>query len=132
MSVHVEWENESHTAIRHTFESVWRWQDYDESVVQIRAMMRSVQHTVHVISDIRAATPHTGGLAWQHFQRALTDIPHNTGMLLVAGKGHFTASIFSLYVQAAPNLAHRTRFVATIAEAHSVLKQHVNPLHVLN
>jgi hypothetical protein len=132
MTVHVEWENAAQTAIRQTFDPQWRWQDYDSSVDKIYAMLKSVDHTVHIISDIRGTLPQTRGLAWGHFQRALSDIPRNTGMLLVAGHGHFTASIFALYVQADPNLSRRTRFVSTIAEAHRLLRQYPTPLHTWN
>lgn len=132
MTVHVQWENSSRTAIRQTFDPQWRWQDYDDSVEEIREMVNSVDHIVHVISDVRASTPQIQGLAWEHFRRALRDIPHNAGMLIVAGSGHFTASLFSLYVQADPKLVRRTRFVSTIAEAHSVIRQFPNPLHTLN
>ena len=132
MTVHVNWENNSRTAIRQTFDPQWRWQDYDASVETIREMLGSVDHTVHIISDVRASTPQTQGLALDHFRRTLENIPYNTGMLVVAGNGHFTASLFSLFVQADPKLARRTRFVPTIAEAHSVLRQYPNPLHTLN
>ncbi|MBX3085003.1 MAG: hypothetical protein KF716_25435 [Anaerolineae bacterium] len=132
MTVHVQWENSRQTAIRVTFDPQWRWQDYDASVDEVRQMLRSVDHTVDIISDIRTSTPQTQGLAWNHFRRTFSDIPHNIGMVVIAGRGHFTASIFSLVVQSDPRLVRRTRFVSTIAEAHSVLRQHANPLHTLN
>ncbi|MBX3061356.1 MAG: hypothetical protein KF726_00170 [Anaerolineae bacterium] len=118
MGISVQWENEHKTAIRQSFDGNWSWNDYNASVTKMREMIRSVTHTVDVISDIRASNLQVRGLAWQHFRSTLIDVPTNTGLIVVAGKGNFTASIFAIMAQSSANLASRTRFVPTLAEAY--------------
>lgn len=123
MGISVQWENDQKIAIRQVFDGNWNWDDYNVSVKTLRNMIRSVTHTVDIISDIRASALQVRGLAWQHFRSTLIDIPSNTGLIIVAGKGNFIASIFALMAQSSTNLAFRTRFVPTLAEAYIAINK---------
>ncbi len=53
MSVHVDWDNDEHTAILWMFVGRWTWGEYDDALNAINAMLEEVDHKVDFIYDVR-------------------------------------------------------------------------------
>jgi len=86
MGITVQWDNESKTVIRQTFDGQWTWDEfYQKNNVKIPTMMKEVAHTVHVFSDFTSSDVPSMGGALKHANNVLDAYPDNWGMLVVVG-----------------------------------------------
>jgi hypothetical protein len=53
MSVHIEWDNEAHSAALWSFIGRWTWGEFDDAVATLSAMYDTVNHPVDLICDMR-------------------------------------------------------------------------------
>src|SRR5215813_1926353 len=52
MSVHVEWDNDKHSAVRWTFVGRWTWGEFDDALKVVRALLDSINRPVDMICDV--------------------------------------------------------------------------------
>ena len=87
MHIHVQWADDAHNIVHLTFERGWTWDDLKAAIHQADALIDSVEHTVHLIIDIR-----NGGIP-NNFLAAAGDIfaqgeaRANEGKRVVIGAG---------------------------------------------
>ena len=121
MAITIYWDNPEQTILYQSFVGTWTWEDYDRSVNQIYAAIRSAPHTVHVIADIRYSAPQVSRPAWPSFSRAMRSIPDNMGLAITLGKGYFTAAFFHQLAPSFPQAAKRVRHALTPEAAYELI-----------
>jgi hypothetical protein len=121
MGVDVFWEDETKTVVRLSFNGEWNWRDYYTAVQQSNAMLESVRHKVHIITDFRdgATLPPQ---AFIHLRRALFDVPLNWGLsVFVTGDNTPMNSLMQSFVKMHPRLGKRIRIVPSLEDAYTLL-----------
>lgn len=116
MSVQSEWGNSAKTYINITLIGRWTWTEFDLMVDQTCAMLRSVNHHVDILGDIRQSLPPIYGLSGGHLRRALDQMPPNLGKLIVVGRGYITTTLFRMLVKVHPLGSRKTVFVDSMDE----------------
>lgn len=73
MSIMVEWDNESQTAVRMVYEGTWNWRDHFLALDAVSALMSMVLHPVDLILDLQNSMPLADSTAWHvaHPHKAL-------------------------------------------------------------
>ena len=124
MSISVAWDNPEKTIIRQTLRGYWEWSEFDEAVAQLKDMVNSVDHTVHIFGDVRESAQQVKGQALEHFRIAMDRLPPNMGLLVIVGQGYFLTKMFVSVARIYPGLAHRTIYVSSDEEAYAALEKH--------
>ncbi len=124
MTVSVSWYNDDRTIIRFEQESVWTWPEFDAAVDQAVALMKSVDHPVHVLVDIHAHGSAPDLQAFGHFQRAQHLQPSNFGQIVVIGTDPFMARIGGVFIRVFGWLGSAPRFARSYREAEAILGVH--------
>lgn len=127
MPISVRWENDEKTIIRQTFEGNWTWQEFIHSCIDEdgnAGLMRSVAHTVHVISDFTASGPIPFGGAISQSRSVMRHYPPNWGTLTVVTQNAFIRSLVNAFRRTYQRgFGARTFSAATIDEAYTLITQ---------
>ena len=125
MPIDVEWDNEQQTIIRQTYEGKWTWKEFLEVAEQdTNSRIRSVEHTVHVISDFRGTDGlPLGGSALSYAKEALADFPENGGLVLIVSESYFLKSLVMIFRNVfRGRIGNRTHSVKTMEEAYALIE----------
>jgi hypothetical protein len=123
MHIHVDWANNACNIVHLTFERGWTWDDLKQAIQKVDTLIESVEHTVHLIIDIR-----NGGIP-SDFLAAAGDIfaqgeaRANEGKRIVIGAGMLIrAAYHSLQAVYGSKLAERPfLFAGSMDEAHRLI-----------
>jgi hypothetical protein len=55
MSIAIQWHNPKQTAIHLELRRGWTWDELNDAIQEVDKLITSVEHTVHIIIDIRKA-----------------------------------------------------------------------------
>ncbi len=65
MGITVSWDDEQQTIVRMRFVGGWSLADFRAANLQVVMLVRSVEHPVYVLSDVRASDDIPIGILWQ-------------------------------------------------------------------
>ena len=124
MSIQVNWANDTQNIVHLTFERGWTWDDLKGAIHQADALIDSMEHTVHLIIDIR-----NGGIP-NDFLAAAGDIfaqgeaRANEGKRVVIGAGILIRAAYrSLQAVYGAKLADRPfHFAGSVDEAYGIIR----------
>ncbi len=122
MGVSTQWDNEEKTVIRYVYEGKWTWDEYYPEHQKAREMTKSVEHTVHVLVDVRNGALLPKG-ALTHSRSALTNKPENEGITIIVGANLFIQVMANAVRRIYPEPFKQYRFVSTIEEAYALLAE---------
>ena len=126
MPVEVSWDNPGHTIISQQFSGRWTWEEfYRVTYDQIRHLMFSSPHVVHVIADIghSSYTTSMSGALTQVRNVALS-YPANWGVLVLVNNNAFVTILMDMFKRNHPELAERLFVVDTRDEAYSLIEHY--------
>jgi hypothetical protein len=81
MPVQVRWYNEDERILYYDFQGAWTWDEYFNALAEGRALMRSVDHRVCLLNDMRHATHIPSGFM-SKAQTVVGSRPDNTGRVV--------------------------------------------------
>lgn len=124
MHIQVEWANHEQNVVHLTFQRGWTWDDLKQAIQRADTLIDSVEHTVHLIIDIR-----NGGIP-NDFLQAAGDIfaqgeaRANEGTRVVIGAGLLIRAAYrSLQAVYGSKLADRPfQFASNLEEAHALIR----------
>lgn len=122
MSVTPIWDNEEKTIIRHVFQDRWTIGDIWQSAGEAWHMMRTVEHRVHAILDLRAGNMYPSGVL-SLSNRILSQRPSNAGSIVLVGSGGLVRMLVSAFRKTYARL-HPTvgiHVVDTLEEAYAII-----------
>lgn len=123
MPVRVEWDNKEQTTLRYDVEGQWTWNEFLEAIKQAKALMETVQHTVHFIVnplDERSRGYLPGGTV-SHVIQIYRSAPSNAGASVIIGGGDVLRTMNKISQQFYPRIAKRYRFADSLEEARSIV-----------
>jgi hypothetical protein len=81
MPVHVRWYDAENHILYYNFQGDWTWDEYFTALAEGRALMRSVDHNVCLLNDMRQATHIPSGFM-SKAQTVVGSRPDNTGRVV--------------------------------------------------
>lgn len=124
MGIQVRWDDDTHRAILVIYEVGWTWDDYFSAKTEIDALLNSVDHRVHILSDSRVGGMLPRGNALTHFARAFQTAPSNIGLVVVVGGNIIVRSLLQLLQTVSLNrAANNVCFAYTMEEARELLRE---------
>src|SRR5438874_13806381 len=85
MAILGAWDNKDQTVLRIDLDGQWNWKEYDAAIDQAWSMIRDAAYTIDVIINIMDNTTFPPVQSQRHFQRMLTAMPPNLGLMIAAG-----------------------------------------------
>jgi hypothetical protein len=125
MTIHAEWDNETKTVIRHDFDGLWTWNEFQELCRATRDMVTSVPHQVHIISDMRGAIMPRGRGMMGNMRRATLSAPSNRGIIVVV-VNPFLKTLLSLFMSFDPEMTGIIYSAESVEEARQLIAARVN------
>lgn len=118
MGIQIDWADEAKTAILEEFEGAWTWEEFYTVNQQIFDMIHSVNHTVHIIADLRRSGSLPPGKAITHAGKVLGKMPDNWGLQIVINNALLIDILVSVFTKTfQTDLGKRLVPVKTIDEA---------------
>ncbi len=102
MTIEVNWYDSKEDILHYKFGATWGWHEYEPTVRQGRALMRTKPHYVGVINDLRAMreSPSTLISKAHHY---IESRPENTGMAIFVSSSLFFSKIYDMLMQLYPS-----------------------------
>ena len=126
MPVHIEWDNDDHTAIRYDYEGKWTWEELYEVTRIATEMFKSVSHRVNVIHNLANNTGLPGG-ALSHAQRFSSQNPENWGISVVVGTSAFISSLIQVFRKVYRQFGERYYTAPSLEKARELLAEQRPP-----
>lgn len=93
-----EWDDESHSVMRVTYQSGWTWDDMEANLSTEAQMLDSVDHRVDVIADFRGTDLPFG--AFSRLPKIAQSPPYthrNSGMMVMVASPGFIQEVVAIY-----------------------------------
>lgn len=126
MGIVIQWDNPEQTVIRLELKRGWAWGELDDAIHEADKLITSVDHTVHIIIDIRKA----GGIPSDFMSMAgdifaSGDARSNEGKRIVIGAGSLIRIAYSgVLAVYGHKLANRPfQFASNMDEAYKLIAQ---------
>lgn len=125
MSIRVDWGDDSKRYILVTYLDEWTWQDYQESYRTRFEMIRTVEHTVDVIVDVRAY-PNPPGPDAARYLKLMWDMrPPNLGRTIMIGAdtSGFMKNLVQIFANMMKAESQRPYFVDSMEQALALISK---------
>jgi hypothetical protein len=123
MSITVEWDDQSHLAVRWTFDGPWTWDDFRIAQTESIALMETVEHTVDVIGDLRRATlvPKDAFRNFRYLKETVS--ASNRGRIVAIAESLLVKLMLSTYNQLFKHNGDEIILVDTLDAAREILSR---------
>ncbi|MCA9912686.1 MAG: hypothetical protein KC496_05040 [Anaerolineae bacterium] len=125
MPVQVVWDDDEKRILRQIYSGHVTLQDYYAATDQVAEMASQVSHVVHSVMD-RSQIISTPNSALPALLYANKHLPENIELRLIICPSVYTRMITNIGRRIAPRVIHHIHFAATLAEAHQIIRQHMN------
>jgi hypothetical protein len=122
MPIHVVWYDETKTIIVWEFDGAWEWQDYHAAINTAVVMIKSVNHVVDSIMDVRrnrSLPPN----ALKEGKRWFVVAPSNFGVTVVAGGSGLIRGIATTIGAVYKQFSERILIAATVDDAVKIINE---------
>jgi hypothetical protein len=125
MPITVSWDNASRIIVRIHRTSPWDWSDYDRSVDESYALVRSVDHTVYTILMLAPGDKFPAGRSVPHIDRMLEMRPKNAGPTVVVGakKADTFGNVIFSAVNKTKRAADVLQYVESLEDAYALIAE---------
>ena len=121
MPIHITWENEERTIIRHAYEGKWTIQEYYELIRKNYEHIDSVNHTVDIINDLRNTSQLPGDMI-PAIRYAIQNRHPNEGINVMVG----ASALIQMLVEAVNKTTRMTvtqaNYVENLEDAYPIIE----------
>jgi hypothetical protein len=125
MGIKAQWNDAEKTIVCYIYEGQWTWEELYAAMREGHNMIDSVKHEVDVIIDMRNSSVLPTNVFTHSRQATLSQHPR-LRTTVVVGAHRLVTAMFDAFTKIYGKLANQvsnTKFVATIEEAHTYLRQ---------
>ncbi|HLY27346.1 MAG TPA: hypothetical protein VKQ72_13470 [Aggregatilineales bacterium] len=123
MGIQTIWDNEEKTIIRHVYEGVWTWRDFNTNLSRSRAMLDTVNHPVHVIIDTRSGKLLPDGSV-SNLRSMTSGIHPNQGRTILVGTNLFVSRLYNAFFLAYCDQGPSLALAPSLETARAMLSEH--------
>lgn len=117
MSIHVQWLDEHQTIILREVIDGWTWDEFYQSLYQVTALLRSVDHTAYLIEDFSRASQQLPGNDFRSDRSIVKIKPANFGQAIAVMPSPFYREMYEALSLVFPMLSGRVIFADTRDQA---------------
>ncbi len=121
MPIHINWDDEEKTILRHDFEGEWTWGDFFELMRSRNAYMSSVNHRVDVIANMKPGIMPIG-FALSSAKTSLRSVPPNHGIFVIVVNA-VVDTMLDIFKQFDREKAMILRAANSVEEAREIIRQ---------
>jgi hypothetical protein len=122
MPIKLYWDNDEKTIARYDFEGRWTWDEYMTVMAELAVMMRSVDHTVDAIGNMKPGIMPTSGSAMSLARAALRKLPANRGIIVVV-TNPLVSAMLSMFKQFDKEIGGLLRGVSKVEDAYALIER---------
>jgi hypothetical protein len=122
MPIKLYWDNEEKTIARYDFEGRWTWDEYLTIMADLAEMMRSVDHTVNAIGNMKLGIMPTSGSAMSLARAALRKLPANRGIIVVV-TNPLVSAMLSMFKQFDKEIGGILRGTSSVEDAYKIIER---------
>jgi len=119
--IHIHWDNDEKTILRHDFEGEWTWGEYFELMRERNAHMSSVTHRVDVIANMKPGIMPTG-FALNSAKTSLRTAPPNHGIFVIVVNA-VVSTMLDVFKQFDRDTGTILRAANSVEEAREIIRQ---------
>ncbi len=113
MTALAAWDTDDETVVRVDLTDPWTWKEYDRAIDQACELIKTVDHLVDLIINLTDSQAAPAVQSLRHFQRTLSLMPENTGLMVAAGGDPFTSGLFASFM--------KTQLANSLVQARAML-----------
>lgn len=121
MPVQLKWWDDTETILHYQFSDPWDWNEYDTTLRQGRAWMKTKTHYVGVLNDMAQTTRLPTSLL-SKARGYISTKPKNTGLVVYATENRFIVMMFQMFSKVYPKLAENYVIAPNNQEAITKIK----------
>lgn len=122
MPIQTDWYNAEQTIIIQQFLGDWTVDDYITNIETTRALVDSVRHTVHIITDMtHQSMPPVKVLTANRWVES--HVQDNVGVKVLVNAGHFIENLVRLSRPVMPRTFRDTYFARSVDEALQIIER---------
>lgn len=119
MPVEADWANEVHSIIRVYIHDTWTIEEYLRTSEQIRMMMLTTAHPVHLIFDVTDMIGYPRDI-FSHIPTINSHILPGQGLVIGVKYSPYLKAIVRIAARVFPRIGHNLHFVQTLADAYAL------------
>ena len=124
MHLITEWDNESHTILRVTYQPGWTWDDLEANLPIEKEFLDSVNHRVDVIADFRGTRLPPGAISRLRKIAASPPYVHpNSGLVIIVGSPIFMKEVVDVYRKVFGPQGQKLHMVADLEAARALIAE---------
>jgi len=110
MAITVDWDNDEQRILRYTFTGTWTWEEFFTHLTTGRAMMRRVNHDVHIVCDLTESgfVPKN---SVKPFKNIVDSRPANTGVVFIITNAYLLNAIYLALKRVYPQICEQYRLI---------------------
>lgn len=120
MPITIAWDNEEKSVIRYDFNGAWTWNQYLQVMEELMIMMKSVEHRVDAIANMKSGIMPMSGSALSIARTALYKLPSNRGVVVVV-TNPFVGVMLKTFKQFDREIGAILRAASSIEEANELI-----------
>ena len=121
MAIHLFWDNEAHTVLRHVYAGTISLDEFRRAVDESAARLSEVEHIVHIILDMTDMVSKANIQLLSGLSYANAHVPPNQGLLVLVTTDTFLRSLSGLVHKIAPRASRNMYFTSTLEEARQFI-----------
>ncbi|MCK6578821.1 MAG: hypothetical protein L6Q98_12005 [Anaerolineae bacterium] len=124
MTVTVEWDNAEKTILRTDSYGHWTWDEYHHAVDTALAMIRAVDHEVHLVNVRHLDSTAPEGNALPHLRRVMRDLPKNHRLTIMVNPNLRSKMLMNVMKSIVPIFTRTFLMAASMDEARTLITQY--------
>ena len=126
MGIRIFWDDDEKTVIRYEFEESWTWEDLIAAVQKDDELMAEVDHTVHLILDMRAIRDVPSN-PMGHLRSIAGMVSPQLGLVIFVGTNRWAQALVEIFYKVYKSQVKGmsgVAVVATLDEAYAAIAQY--------
>jgi hypothetical protein len=122
MPIKVYWDNEEQTIIRNDFEGHWTWEEYLSMMTDMGSMMRTVDHRVDAVGNMKPGIMPASGSAMALARASMRKLPSNCGLIVIV-TNPFINALLNTFKKFDKELGATLRGVSRVEDAYTLIER---------
>jgi hypothetical protein len=122
MPIKLYWDNDEKTIARYDFEGRWTWDEYMTVMAELAVMMRSVDHRVDAVCNMKPGIMPTSGSAMALARASMRKLPSNCDLIVIV-TNPFINALLNTFKKFDKELGAMLRGVSRVEDAYTLIER---------
>ncbi len=122
MAIELRWDDEAKLIIRENYQGHWTWDDFFAMSTEVATMMKSVDHRVDILANMKDGIMPMSGASMSFSKKALAALPPNWGIMVIV-TNPFIRALASIFKKFDSQLGSKMFTVDTVENAYQLIAE---------